>query len=414
MLYHWLLRLGLSLSFAVLSFLSPLAHGAGSEKASDRKQAAQDGKEPVWLSHPGPWGHLEIRSTYLEAPDSLVEEMPKPGSVPRWSFPGATTNSLKQLFTKAGLSAEFQARLFDPDRVVNKDGALTVFPPLPELDAMTSDQRTIIYTELAKSPLNEFHNAPVVIIGGDVNDWLRQTHLPPEQQELIRQRLWRRGQALLFSDVRALLNLAHSDTEVWHIFKTMTRTRTLIAELKIPEVTDVKPLVEYWSGGGRSMDIVPILESATERESISSIDITHLLPPMMRRRLYTYPTAEPVTRGRMPDCHWTSLNFFKDAPQDYYLDTRLASSHVVENYVTVQPPYRFGDVLIVQSDKGEAIHSCVFIADDMVLTKNGENTLTPWVLMWLDDIRDIYIRGDNWRIQGYREKPSKTSLQARK
>src|SRR5450432_822262 len=338
-----------------------IANEANHATAAEPKPAPDKTKEPIWHSHFGPWGNIEIHCTYLEAPDSLIAELPKPNSIPNWNFPGATVASLKQLFDKAALSSEVQARILDPKRMLTKNGVLSVFPPLSDLEAMTHEQRDVIYTELEKSQLNEFQRDPVIIIGGDLDDWLRESHLTNEQQQVIRKMTWHRGHALAFSDIRALLNHAQSDTEVFHICKTMTRTRTLIADLKIPESSDVKPLIKYWTGEGRSPDIEPILESTAERESISTIDITHLLPPMMRRRLFTYPTAERITRGRMPDCHWTSLNFFNSSPDDYYLDTRLASSHIIEHYAPVAAPYQFGDVLIIQDNTGQAIHSCVFI-----------------------------------------------------
>ena len=53
---------------------------------------------------------------------------------------------------------------------------------------------------------------------------------------------------------------------------------------------------------------------------------------------------------------------------------------------------------------GSVIHSCVYIADDIVFTKNGENLLQPWVLKKFDGVKQIYLQNDAWRVQGYREK----------
>jgi hypothetical protein len=38
----------------------------------------------------------------------------------------------------------------------------------------------------------------------------------------------------------------------------------------------------------------------------------------------------------------------------------------------------------------EAHHSCVYLADDIVYTKNGRSLLEPWVFMHLSEVRDIY------------------------
>ncbi len=367
---------------------------------------ANPSPEPVWNSKPGPWGDLEVRAMYLEAPDSLIATVPKPNTVVSWMFPGATPASLKQLFDRAKLDEVFQQELLDPKRMTRQDGVLAVLPSTARLEAMTIEQRDIIYSELSKSSLNEFKKDPVFIPDGNVDDWLRETGLRPEIQDLIRKLTWHCGHALAFSDIRVLMSHAQSDAELLEIFKTATRVRTLLVELKLSPHADPKPLVDYWSAGNPNSDIIPMLESAVERENVTSIDILHVLPPLARRRLYTYPTAELAARGRMPDCHWTSLNFFNLTRQDYFLDTRLASSHVIADYSPVQPPYHYGDVLFFQNDDSQVIHSCVFIADDIVFTKNGENALTPWILMKLGDVKDLYLRGPEWRIQGYRRKSS--------
>lgn len=336
-------------------------------------------------------------------PDLLLASVPKPNSVPRWAFPGADGAALRTLFARAGLPEAMQQRLLDPQRWTAQDGVITLFPAVADIVAMTPEMRAVIYPELAKSTLNEFHHDPIFIVGG-LDEWLRDCDLPPETQALIRKMAYGRGRALAFSDLRTLLHTARSEADVQHIFKSATRIRTLVATLRIPADSDPRALADYWTGGRADSDILPLLSSVAERSTGTTLDITHLLPPLARRRLYTYPTPDLATRGRLPDCHWTSLNFFSRSPQDYYLDTRVASLRVIEKYATVPPPYRFGDVLFFNNASGETIHSCVFIAADIVYTKNGENALAPWILMRLGDVQDIYLGSADSRMQGYREK----------
>lgn len=355
------------------------------------------------VAKPGPWGQLETSVIFLEAPDYLLAGVPKPNSVPRWSFPAADLAALRALFVRAGLPDAMQQRLFEPARMAKQDGVTTLFPAVADLEAMTPEMRVVIYAELAKTPLNEFHQDPIFILGG-LDEWLRDCDLTPEIQALIRKMVYRRGRALAFSDLRTLLNHAKTEAEVQHIFQSATRTRALVVNIKIPADSDPKAIIDYWSGGRADSDIVPLLTSVAERSAGTTLDIIHLLPALARRRLYTYPTPDLITRGRMPDCHWTSLNFFSRSPQDYYLDTRLASRRVIENYATVAPPHRFGDILFFTNAAGETIHSCVYVADDIVYTKNGENALTPWILMRLSDVQDIYLASSAYSMQSYREK----------
>ena len=375
--------------------------------SADRKPSRLVANEPVWDSNSGPWGNLEIHSLYIEAPNSMLEALPKPNSTPRWCFSLNEEPSLKVLFTKAKLPQEVQDRLLDPQRKLVQDDVLTLFPQLSDLLALTIEQRSIIYDELAKSELNEFHAFPVYVLGGDVADWLREARLTDEQKKIVTKLIWHRGNAVVFSDVSALLNYSHSDAEVLQVFKLMTRMRTLIVNIKLPPGIDWKPLAHYWTAEHRMLETQPMLVSASERDSVTTLDITHLLPSLPRHLIYSYPSFELASRGRMPDCHWTSLNFFNTQPKNYYLDTRIAATNLKEHYNIVDPPYHFGDVLCIQTGEGVS-HSCVYIADDIVYSKNGENAFRPWLFLWKKDVEDIYLTDPNLHWQGYRFKPAST------
>jgi hypothetical protein len=112
-------------------------------------------------------------------------------------------------------------------------------------------------------------------------------------------------------------------------------------------------------------------------------------------------------QGILPDCHWTSLNFFNYDPHEYLLDSRLATSAVLEKFALVEPPYKYGDILFfLNKDSGDAYHSCVYLADNLVFTKNGRNILSPWLIMKREDVEKIYLYRGDGRIQGFRKKPS--------
>lgn len=360
----------------------------------------------VYQCRPGPWGQLEYYYIYLEAPQSLIEHFPMPNSVTKWEFVGETESGLRDLFTRATLSQALQDYLLDPKNCINRDGRLTVFPPLPDLSAMTPAQRSVIYAELAKSPENEFYANPVFITSGSVDQWLGQSRLSPEIREVIKKFTYMRGQVLAFSDLSAVLNYVKTDAEAKDFFKTMTRTRSLMLKLIIDDNTDLKKVVRYWSGRKRNKDIEPLVTSTLETEGTNKLDVIHLLPSLARRFLYGYPPMELAVMGRMPDCHWSSLNFFNYKPREYYLDTRLATTAVLENYNRIEPPFEFGDVLMFLNAHGNAIHSCVYIADDIVYTKNGENMASPWLLMKISDVQRIYSEQGQTTVQGFRLKQS--------
>ena len=51
---------------------------------------------------------------------------------------------------------------------------------------------------------------------------------------------------------------------------------------------------------------------------------------------------------------------------------------------------QYGDILLLMNEKQEVKHSAVFIADDIVFTKNGNNYRQPWMLMRIPDLLTTY------------------------
>jgi len=379
-----------SLRFALISALCVVAAGVFAA-------------EPAWVAKPGPWGELQVRTVYLEPPENILAIVAKPTSVTRWTFEQTTEKGVREIMEKAGLPSAVIGRLLSPTQVVASGNSVVVLPKMEDLLAISQEARSALYAELAKSAANEYQRDPVFIHGGDIEDWLAETEITKPQQELLRKLLWRRGSALVFSDIQALLTLAKNSDEVAAVFRTITRVRSLLVELKLPLKEGRSEFIDYWSAGTLNAERAPFLVAITRRRAPQMIDITQFLPTLARRRVYTFPTAAMGLKGRLPDCHWTSLNFFEEEPKDLFLDSAKASEHLLSGYVAIDPPFKFGDVLCFL-DNGEGLHTCVQVADDIVLTKNGESILAPWTFMSLKDLEEIYRRSANTRVQGYRLK----------
>ena len=362
---------------------------------------AGETKEPSWKAKPGPWGDLEVRTAFLEAPDSLLAVSAKPNSTTRWTFEQMSEGSVRDVLVASGLGAELIEKLMSPGRRVSNAAAVTLYPTVEELASLSMDARSKLYVELAKHPVNEFQRDPVFIVGQDLEDWLATSSLNPEQRDLFRRLVWRRGAAVVFSDISALLSLARNQDEVQAVFRSVTRVRTLIVSLRLPVTVPRREFLEYWSGGRPESLRLPFLSAITSRRAEQSIDISNFLPSLMRQKIYTYPEIELGVKGRFPDCHWTSMNFFAVTPQDFLLDTRLAASYLLEKYEPIDAPYRFGDILCFM-DSGEGLHTCVYVADDIVFTKNGDSILAPWVFMQVADVDAVYRKSPSTRIQGFR------------
>ncbi len=359
--------------------------------------------EPVWKAQAGPWGDLELRTVYLEVPDTLLAAVAKPNATTRWVFEQTTETAVRELLTRQGVPAAMVTRLLDPTSRTVQANVISLYPTVAEISALDVAVRSGLYRELAKFPANEYQRDPVYILGGDLDDWLAGSGLNEAQEKLFRRLVWKRGDVIAFSDIQALLTLAKDAAEVRGTFRAVTRVRSLLVELQLPLRGDRQVFLDYWTAGQGDASQASFLRAITQRQAIQSVDITHFFPAVIRQRAYTFPEIQHGSRGRLPDCHWTSLNFFNSTPKDEYLDMRQAATRLVQAYATVEAPYRYGDILCFLEGV-EGLHTCVYVADDIVFTKNGDSILAPWVLMQVKDVEAIYRRSPDTRIKGFRLK----------
>jgi len=65
-----------------------------------------------------------------------------------------------------------------------------------------------------------------------------------------------------------------------------------------------------------------------------------------------------------------------------------------------------GDLIFLLDGKGAVIHSAVYIADDLVFTKNGINYAQPWILMRIKTLLGVYTCTAEPKVLYYRRKDS--------
>lgn len=391
----------------LLGLLLPHLVPAAVEKSVFRLDQAINALESQparWTARPGPWGVIDVKSTYIEAPPTLISLAQKPDQTPVWRFPGATVATIHELFKQAGLADAVQAALLQPGNLRAENGGITLLP-LPEtLLNLAPESRQVIYEALAQSPLNGFHAFPLPL-PGNVDDWLLESKLSPVQRRLFKRLLWKRGACHVFSDISLLINQATSGPEITAALSSQTRVQSLVATIRIPAAASAETVLNYWRADGVNTHVLPFFRSAIGREGVSEIDLIYLLPRLARARLFTYPTFTDAVGGKLPDCHWTALNFFEINYQPYYLNDRTAFIDLLDSYSAIGEPSKLGDLICFVRADGRVAHSCVFVADDIVFTKNGEQLFSPWLLLRFPDVAAIYAYGDVNRLLFFRRKP---------
>lgn len=335
----------------------------------------------------------------LEKPDELVP-LPDRFEPTRWFFAGWKRAPLAAFLSTCGIPAGQQATLLaSPILVEQADGCL-VTPPTDLILSLAPEGRAKIYAELEKSPVNVFHQNPFRIRSTDAEQWFSHVGLSQSKVDLATKLTYRRGGALCFCDLEVASHYFPPD-ELRALIRALYSSDTLLLSLRIRPGDPVEKIAAYWGRNGRESTLKALLKSIERIPDGAELDVSQLMPPLPRAWLNTYPQLARQTH-LSADCYWTALNFFRVAPDDRVLEPRLRSEDFSRNYTVVAKPEQLGDVIVFVDAKDVTQHACVFIAGDIVFTKNGARPSLPWVFMRLDEVRALYNNGAPMRAVVFR------------
>jgi hypothetical protein len=96
--------------------------------------------------------------------------------------------------------------------------------------------------------------------------------------------------------------------------------------------------------------------------------------------------------------------FFNEKPDNRFANADFTMAQIQTNYYTIAKPTLCGDLVLVIRGGTNVLHSAVFLAEDIVFTKNGNNVNQPWTLMRMKDLLVSYDRGDGTEPYFYRQR----------
>ncbi|HWA84928.1 MAG TPA: hypothetical protein VG710_01785 [Opitutus sp.] len=353
---------------------------------------------------PGPWGDLQYTKILVEPPDEFISAQALEPEPIRWVFKGYTAERLHELWAAAGLSGAQIHELESPGRIETTPDAIIVKPSADFVLNLSTPARTRIYTVLSLFTENPNQNEPFRFNTDTVDEWFSNSDLDPSTIALVKRMIYRRGSSALFSDHDVVLPRLASSEDRLRLMTTLARKSTLLVKLRVSPSSDIPMLTRYWGHGARSKDIEPFLQSVSHNPKGTTIDIIHLLPRFARARLFTYPQPVDHPDDINHDCHWSAFNFLNDPPDERFADADFVKRSIEHDYAPVSGQPSFGDVLVLVRPNGEVIHSCVYIADDIVFTKNGASKVMPWILMKLSDVIAFYPADPPLTVQDFRRK----------
>ena len=331
----------------------------------------------------GPWGHVEITSVVLEPPLDKLVVGDCEGDRAEWRFHGRSRAQVEALLADAGVDEKWRAQLMSI-ATCNAAGCIVV-PDDDTVLGLQPEHRRALYATLAPFADNvEQHWALSLPI--DRRDlWLGDAALGPEVTEMIRKLMWREGDVLHFGDMRLLCRLAPRARRP-RMFQVLGRHPAENLVLDVPHDADVTALAAWWERGSGAGSLRPLLEALARLPDGGRVDVGELLPRVARARLNRFPEPDEVGR----DCHWTALNFHNRRSDDRYLDGAEITRALEHDFDPVRrEQVALGDLLVI-TEAGKTVHSAVYIAADVVYTKNGRSASVPWQLMRMRDLMVLY------------------------
>ncbi|MDP6544751.1 MAG: hypothetical protein QGH60_12220 [Phycisphaerae bacterium] len=353
----------------------------------------------------GPWGELELTPIVIAPPLEYVAEsdLDFSGKVV-WHVPNVGSVGLTALFKRIGLATPLIAELQSMAKANTSLPGMSIYPSKEFVRGLNAEVRAKLYLALSEFGQNLDLRNQFLFCGDSPDQWFAGSAVSPETRKLVEPFIYKRGNFLYFADMRSIADSIPSREQYVALLKTLRRDATFLVHVKVSEKSDIETLVNYWGRGGRAQEVRPILESLMRRGGDQGINITHLLPPLARRRLYTYPARSIIDVKVQRDCHWTSLNFFNDVPDDKYAAPNVMIPELKENYYRVHANFQLGDLALVVDSRGRSVHSATYIADDILFHRCGADSSAPWTLVKGEDLASLYPRRNKVMVLYYRRK----------
>jgi hypothetical protein len=352
------------------------------------------------------WGKIQYVPVALDRPEEYFQQELPARQRTQWVFEGMSEGQLAALFSSLGLAGEAKSFLENRANWRVSSAGIHILPPPAVVLALSSPARGKLYRELARWPANTPYRLPFLFRAGGFDEWFDSCGLPPAKIEVVRQLTYSRGGSLCFADAVAFSEMASAE-ETRCLVRGLWRVSTFQMSVQLDGMTSVETLMGYWGRVGRARSYRPFVESLAREES-GAIDVSFFMPAFARLRLYTYPRPDNANAIR-EDCFWTAMNFRNEEPDNRFFDPNETQRALRTEYDRIDAGGReFGDVLLLLGPGNEALHMCVFIADDVVFTKNGFNALQPWVLMKLEEMLGSYENERPFQIVTYRPRVTTT------
>jgi hypothetical protein len=336
-----------------------------------------------------PWGRIEAFEMPFAKPDGVYPESAARLQSAKWFFENAAESTVRRFLESCDLPRLQKRILLEQKYWTVSSNGCTISPPNQLLWFLTPRGREQIYAVLGKWSANYPQAFPFRFSGQWFDLRFQYSGLPPGKLDMIKRLTYRNRGDLCFSDLEAAEDLLQP-AEFQSLLEALYAIPAYALRLHVDPDSDVAGLVKYWGRGGREKRIAPLLKALAKVPGGESLNITSLLPPFARLRLYTYPDAWKDESVTNQDCFFSALNFFNETEDTNFLNPTYVQKVLDSEYASISDNPSLGDLMVLMDSDAQPFHVCVYIAENFVFTKNGVNPGQPWVLMKLPDVLVAY------------------------
>ena len=339
---------------------------------------------------PGPWGKLEWVPMSIAPPNELLPVRVIEGETVHWFFGGMSRDALAKFLDSLDLPGGDRERLLSPLMLQVLPEGIDLAPPRDIVVSLPPKARREIYARLALFP--EENGQVIFFRTSSVDERLQKAAVSNETIALFKKLSCPYGEYTVLSGLPSLLAAIPSYEEKARLLRAVYQSDTLLLRLYVTSDSDIDALAAYWGKAFWSTDIKSLLDSLAHVPGGTWVDIVEVLPPLPAAMIYTFPKLDNPANGPavLRNCHWTACNFFRDPPDPNFSNLDYVGERLKKDYFPVASDPRYGDLVFFALPKGKMIHSAVFLADDVVYTKNGKGLLSPWMLSTIPELLKQY------------------------
>jgi hypothetical protein len=355
------------------------------------------GSESPWVEMddgvPLPSGKIEAIEIPLANADGIFPDREQRLANPKWFFENTSETRVAHFLNSCELRPQELRMLLDKRNWKVLTNGVEISPPEQLIWSLKPQTRQQLYSVLARSRANFPQCFPFRFPLAGIDEHFRHSDLAVAEIEKIKRLTYTNSGYLCFTDLAAVKSVLSSN-EFKDLIETLYQVPAYMLRLRVTPDSDIEALARYWGKGGREKLIAPLLNSIAKIPGGGALNISYFLPDFARLRLYTYPYAWSDPSFSRQDCFFTSMNFFNTTADTNFFNREYTARILQSEYVQIKNDPSFGDVIALSSAKGEIFHTCVYIADNFVFTKNGADPEQPWVLMKLSDMLMLYYPTD--------------------